>query len=162
VVIPDSLFGRSGKLRFRLFSSTRLFALPILERLFGNSPDESRPGVYQAAEDVMGRPFAFISLIPFGSKAGGTVGDYRVGFWPSERRRTRSEAYENPEGFIEVTPENQDTFVSGAFPAFAISSPTIRETSGRNTSCFAKRWLTNSSSSSTISRRTAFASSTWS
>jgi hypothetical protein len=115
VVIPDSLFGRSGKLRFRLFSSTRLFALPILERLFGNSPDESRPGVYQAAEDVMGRPFAFISLIPFGSKAGGTVGDYRVGFWPSERRRARSEAYENPEGFIEVTPENQDTFVSEHF-----------------------------------------------
>ena len=83
-VVPDSLFGRSGKLRFRLFSSTRLFALPILERLFGDSPDESRPGVYKAAEDIMGRPFAFISLIPFGSKAGGTVGDYRVGFWPSE------------------------------------------------------------------------------
>ena len=113
--VPDSLFGRSGKLRFRLFSSTRLFALPILERLFGNSPDEYRPGVYQAAEDIMGRPFAFISLIPFGSKAGGTVGDYRVGFWPSERRRTRSDAYENPEGFIEVTPENQDTYVSEHF-----------------------------------------------
>ena len=113
--VPDSLFGRSGKLRFRLFSSTRLFALPILERLFGNSPDESRPGVYKAAEDIMGRPFAFISLIPFGSKAGGTVGDYRVGFWPSERRRTRSDAYENPEGFIEVTPENQDTYVSEHF-----------------------------------------------
>jgi hypothetical protein len=112
---PDSLFGRSGKLRFRLFSSTRLFALPILERLFGNSPDESRPGVYHAAEDIMGRPFAFISLIPFGSKAGGTVGDYRVGFWPSERRRSRSDAYENPEGFIEVTPENQDTYVSEHF-----------------------------------------------
>ncbi len=114
-VVPDSLFGRSGKLRFRLFSSTRLFALPILERLFGDSPDESRPGIYKAAEDVMGRPFAFISLIPFGSKAGGAVGDYRVGFWPSERRRTRSEAYENPEGFIEVTPENQDTYVSEHF-----------------------------------------------
>jgi hypothetical protein len=113
--IPDSLFGRSGKLRFRLFSSTRLFALPILERLFGDSPDESRPGVYKAAEDIMGRPFAFISLIPFGSKAGGAVGDYRVGFWPSERRRTRSDAYENPEGFIEVTPENQDTYVSEHF-----------------------------------------------
>jgi hypothetical protein len=114
-VIPDSLFGRSGKLRFRLFSSTRLFALPILERLFGNSPDETRPGVYHAAEDIMGRPFAFISLIPFGSKAGGTVGDYRVGFWPSERRRNRTDAYENPEGFIEVTPENEDTYVSEHF-----------------------------------------------
>lgn len=113
-VIPDSLFGRSGKLRFRLFSSSRLFALPILERLFGNST-EDRPGVFHAAEDIMGRPFAFISMIPFAEKAGGRMGDYRVGFWPSEKRRTRSEAYENPEGFIEVTPENQDTYVSEHF-----------------------------------------------
>jgi len=116
-VFPDSLFGKSGKLRFRLFSSSRLFALPILERLFGDPPTDSRPGVYQAAEDVLGRPFAFISLIPFASKAGGTVGDYRVGFWPAEKKRRRpvAEAYENPEGFIEVTPENQDTYVSEHF-----------------------------------------------
>jgi hypothetical protein len=112
---PDSLFGRSGKLRFRLFSSSRLFALPILERLFGNGSVDDRPGVFHAAEDIMGRPFAFISLIPFAAKAGGAVGDYRVGFWPGERRRTRSEAYENPEGFIEVTADNQDTFVSEHF-----------------------------------------------
>jgi len=116
-VFPDSLFGKSGKLRFRLFSSSRLFALPILERLFGDPPTDSRPGVYQAAEDVLGRPFAFISLIPFASKAGGAVGDYRVGFWPAEKKRRRpvAEAYENPEGFIEVTPENQDTYVSEHF-----------------------------------------------
>jgi hypothetical protein len=113
-VVPDSLFGRSGKLRFRLFSSSSVFALPILERLFGNSP-EGRPGVFHAAEDIMGRPFAFISMIPFAEKAGGRMGDYRVGFWPSEKRRTRSEAYENPEGFIEVTPENQGTSVSEHF-----------------------------------------------
>jgi hypothetical protein len=44
------------------------------------------------------------------------VGDYRVGFWPNERRRrTTQEAYENPEGFIEVTAENQDTYVSEHF-----------------------------------------------
>jgi hypothetical protein len=113
-VVPDSLFGRSGKLRFRLFSSSRIFSLPILERLFGSSPPD-RPGVFQAAEDIMGRPFAFIAMIPFGDKAGGRMGDYRVGFWPAEKRRTRSEAYENPEGFIEVTPENQDTYVSEHF-----------------------------------------------
>ena len=113
--VPDSLFGRSGKLRFRLFSSSRLFALPILERLFGGGPVPDRPGVFQAAEDIMGRPFAFIAMIPFGEKAGGRMGDYRVGFWPAEKRRTRSEAYENPEGFIEVTPDNQDTYVSEHF-----------------------------------------------
>ena len=92
-VSPDSLFGRSGKLRFRLFSSSRLFGLPILERLFGNPEGEVRPGIYQAAEEIMGRPFAFISLIPFAAKDGGTMGDYRVGFWPSERRRNRSDRY---------------------------------------------------------------------
>jgi hypothetical protein len=113
--VPDSLFGRSGKLRFRLFSSARLFALPVLERLFGDPNADLHPGVFHAAEDIMGRPFAFISLIPFTAKAGGRVGDYRVGFWPAERRRTRSEQYENPEGFIEVTPENQDTYVSEHF-----------------------------------------------
>jgi hypothetical protein len=99
-----------------LFSSSRLFALPILETLFGNANGEARPGVYQAAEDIMGRPFAFISMIPFADKAGGRMGDYRVGFWPAEKRRKgRSVAYQNPEGFIEVTPENQDTYVSEHF-----------------------------------------------
>jgi len=113
----DSLFGRSGKLRFRLFSSSRLFALPILERLFGDPAVTPRPGVYTAAEDILGRPFAFISLVPFTAKIGGRLGDYRIGFWPSERRRrvARSEMYENPDGFIEITPENQDLYVSEHF-----------------------------------------------
>jgi hypothetical protein len=115
-VFPDSLFGRSGKLRFRLFNSSRLFALPILERLFGEPSSDVRPGVYHAAEDIIGKPFAFISLIPFGTKAGGRVGDYRVGFWPGERKKSvRSESYENPEGFIEVTAENQATQISEHF-----------------------------------------------
>jgi hypothetical protein len=114
-IVPDSLFGRSGKLRFRLFSSSGVFSLPILERLFGDPSAVARPGVYHAAEDILGRPFSFISLIPFAAKAGGAMGDYRIGFWPSERRRGRSEAYANPEGFIEVTPENQDILVSEHF-----------------------------------------------
>src|SRR4030095_11111552 len=115
-VLPDSLFGRSGKLRFRLFSASRLFALPILERLFGDPAADTRAGIYHAAEHIMGRPFALISLIPFTEKSGGKVGDYRVGFWPNERhRRTTQEAYENPEGFIEVTAENQDTYLSEHF-----------------------------------------------
>src|SRR5262249_37396961 len=86
-LFPDSLFGRSGKLRFRLFNSSRLFALPILERLFGEPSSDVRPGVYHADESLIGKPFAFISLIPFGSKAGSRVGDYRVGFWPGERKK---------------------------------------------------------------------------
>ncbi|MDF2775193.1 MAG: hypothetical protein K0S86_4693 [Geminicoccaceae bacterium] len=112
---PASLFGRSGKLRFKLFSSTTgLFGLPVLERLFSD-PTVVRPGVYAAAEDILGRPFSFISLIPFTAKSGGRLGDYRVGFWPSERRRGRTATYDNPEGFIEVTPETQDLYISEHF-----------------------------------------------
>jgi hypothetical protein len=69
-----------------------------------------------SAPDSGGGPrVAFITLVPFSVKAGGRVGDYHVGFWPAERRRARSEVYENPEGFIEVTPENQDTPLSEHF-----------------------------------------------
>ena len=39
-----------------------------------------------------------------------------MGFWPAERRKLLSTAaYANPEGFIEVTPENADTHVSEHF-----------------------------------------------
>jgi hypothetical protein len=115
IPFPDSLFGRSGKLRFLLLSPSRPFALPILEQLFGSPATEPPPGVYPAPEDILGRPFTFISLVPFTAKAGGAVGDYRVGFWPAERRRGRTSASEMPDGFIEVTPETQDVYVSEHF-----------------------------------------------
>src|SRR5262249_39539856 len=64
---------------------------------------------------VLSRPFAFIALRPFSDKQNGKMGDYRIGFWPNERGRYTSDAYENPDGFIEVTPENQDTRISEHF-----------------------------------------------
>lgn len=49
----------------------------------------------------------------FAQKVKASLNGYRLGYWPEERgRRLRSEAYRNPEGFIEVTPENEDTRVS--------------------------------------------------
>jgi hypothetical protein len=72
-------------------------------------------GMVSAPDSGGGPRVAFITLVPFSMKAGGRVGDYHVGFWPAERRRARSEVYENPEGFIEVTPENQDTPLSEHF-----------------------------------------------
>jgi uncharacterized protein YcbK (DUF882 family) len=51
----------------------------------------------------------------FGDKIAGSVGTYRVGYWPEEKGRLRSEAYENPQGFIEVTPQNQAMLVSSHF-----------------------------------------------
>lgn len=112
--MDDTLLGRSGKLRARQVVRTRGMRIPALERLFGDSSLIERPGVH-AARDSAGRSLALITLVPFESKDRGRLGSYRMGFWPAERRAPRSAAYQNPDGFIEVTPENQDTPVSEHF-----------------------------------------------
>ena len=111
----DSLLGRSGKLRARFLLGTEVsLVLPVLRYFFGDSV--SQPGVYPLEASLFdGHPFSLITLLPFNRKARGRVGDYRVGWWPAERHRLRSTAYENPDGFIRVTPDNQDTPVSEHF-----------------------------------------------
>ena len=111
----DTLYGRSGKLRVHFVSRRRgVFAIPILTRLFGDSAI-ARPGVYAVQDSGLGRLMNFVTLLPFEDKVSGRVGDYRVGFWPEERGRTTSEAYENPDGFVVVTPQNEDLQVSEHF-----------------------------------------------
>jgi hypothetical protein len=102
-------------LRVRFVSRRRgVFAIPILTRLFGDSAIV-KPGVYAVEDSGLGRLMNFVTLLPFEDKVSGRVGDYRVGFWPEERGRTRSEAYENPDGFVVVTPENEDLQLSEHF-----------------------------------------------
>jgi hypothetical protein len=113
VRFADSLRGLSGKLFARFVSpAVRTPAVPVFAQLFGDS-SLSRPGMYPLAS--LARPFAFITLHPFAEKRGLKLGSYRLGFWPAEKHRARSEAYENPDGFIEVTPENASTPVSEHF-----------------------------------------------
>jgi Peptidase M15 len=111
----DPIFGRSGKLRARLLggSSNGILSFPFLSRLLKGRLGE--PGVHRVEDAKLGRPFSFIRLLPFSAKVNGRIGAYRMGFWPSERGRTRTLAYGNPAGFIEVTPDNQDTQVSEHF-----------------------------------------------
>jgi uncharacterized protein YcbK (DUF882 family) len=108
-LVADSLYGRSGKLQV-----SRPLAIPVLERLFG---DDIRaiPGIYNVSDSAGKRPFSIISLLPFSQKQGAKVGSYRMGFWPAERRTVQSAAYENPDGFIAVYPENLDMKVSEHF-----------------------------------------------
>jgi uncharacterized protein YcbK (DUF882 family) len=114
--IDDSLRGRSGKLLMRLVTRARAtLALPLFARLFGDSAVE-KPGIYSLPDSIRAHPFTFVALRPFTDKQRGRVGSYRLGFWPSERRgRITTDAYENPDGFIEVTPENQDMQISEHF-----------------------------------------------
>lgn len=116
LVIPDSLRGRSGKLRARIVpppADAELQVSPVA-RLFG--PESlRRPAVWMVRDSVSNRPFAFITLLPFGEKRDGRVGSYRVGRWPSEGRTPRDESYRVPAGFIEVTEENADLRISENF-----------------------------------------------
>lgn len=108
----DSLKGRSQKLRARFVSPSRAMTLPVLRELFGDSAG-TQPGVY-ATNDSTG-PFHFITMRPFTDKVQGRIGRYRIGFFPAEQRTARSTAYQNPEGFLEVTAANKDTPISEHF-----------------------------------------------
>jgi hypothetical protein len=64
--------------------------------------------------------FSVITMLPFEAKKQGRIGTYLIGSWPSERgrvgpRNAPADRYANPRGFIEITPQNQDTPVSEHF-----------------------------------------------
>lgn len=113
--VDDSLRGLSGKLlaRFVGGSTTNAYANSAFAQLFG-SPSRMTPGVYAVTDSTLAHPFAFIDLVPFAEKQQGRVGGYRIGYWPGERESV-ADAYANPAGFIEVTPENEDTRISQHF-----------------------------------------------
>ena len=109
----DALRGLSGQLFARFVSPTvKTPAVPVFAQLFGDS-SLTKPGMYPVSP--LARPFAFITMHPFAEKRGSTLGSYRLGFWPAERHRVKSQAYANPQGFIEVTQGNMDTQVSEHF-----------------------------------------------
>lgn len=79
----------------------------------------SLPGASIATASVQGGPNngaeTVFTMRSFGQKVRAWLNGYRLGYWPQEKGRVRSEAYKNPDGFIEVTPENEDTRVSEHF-----------------------------------------------
>jgi hypothetical protein len=79
----------------------------------------SLPGAQMASASVQGGDTPGVETVftmrSFGQKVRALLNGYRLGYWPQEKGRLRSEAYKNPDGFIEVTPENEDTRVSEHF-----------------------------------------------
>lgn len=108
----DTLSGLSGKLWMKTQAATGDTAT-ILARLFGDSAART-PGLYAINDSGVSSPFHFVNLVPFSEKKRGMLGVYRMGSWPAERSAV-SERYANPPGFIRVTPENQDTYISAHF-----------------------------------------------
>lgn len=111
LALGDSLLGASGKLRARLVPMAELARLAGLV----DTSDGRQRGVYQVIGGVEGKSFAVLPLRPFSLKTGAFVGSYRMGYWPAERRAVRLQAYQNPRGFIEVTPANAGTRISEHF-----------------------------------------------
>ncbi len=107
--IFDSLIGFSGKLRARFMTPSQSSAIPVLKELFGTYAVET-PGTYTTTDEDIGT-FHLITMRPFADKIGGRIGQYRIGVFPSERRRAGS----NPTGFLEVTSSSQHTSVSENF-----------------------------------------------
>ena len=109
LALDDSLLGFSGKLRARFLPPVDAVELErALDAMRRAAPDVAtiRPGV--AALTV-------VSMVPFEAKVSGRMGLYRMGFWPGEIRASRSAAYDNPPGFIQVTQANQDLQLSEHF-----------------------------------------------
>ena len=108
------LAGRSGKLLAHFVLPPRSIQIPAIS---GNLAYTSKviPQIQVISGASRVGQFSMITMRSFRDKIAGSVGAYRVGFWPEEKGRLRSEAYENPEGFIEVTPQNQDTRISEHF-----------------------------------------------
>jgi len=79
----------------------------------------SLPGAQMASASLQGAQppsnETVFTMRSFGQKVRALLNGYKLGYWPEEKGRVRSEAYKNPDGFIEVTPENEDTRVSEHF-----------------------------------------------
>lgn len=110
----DTIFGRSGRLLARFFAPPRRMEVEPIARLFGKR-EQKNTSTVAVTDSASGRQISLITLLPFADKVNGRVGDYHVGRFPAEKRPPRSAAYENPDGFIEVTLENKDTPVSEHF-----------------------------------------------
>jgi uncharacterized protein YcbK (DUF882 family) len=111
----QGLKGRSGKLRLRILGPSRALAIPIIQRLFGDSA-VSTPGLHTSHDTTVdAREVSVATVVPFEEKSGRFVDGYRVGYWPEEKGRLRSTSYVNPDGFVKVTEEMQDLPVSEHF-----------------------------------------------
>ena len=128
----DPLRGESGRLRFaarqpgsRIVERTPEGSSARLSGGTGELTTEftapKNAGIYKLAVEIDKatraiEDFNIITLVPLAEKTGGKIGAYHLGQWPFEKGgKPKSPEYATPSGFIEVTPENQNTYVSEHF-----------------------------------------------
>jgi hypothetical protein len=112
LVLPQFL-GFSGKLRALQVTPEKIGESPALAAIMAQY-GIAAAGIHNVGlVSPAGDSVALIALIPFAAKNGGTFQGYRIGYWPRERKSVT--LYGLPDGFIEVTQENQDVPLSSRF-----------------------------------------------
>lgn len=112
VTLPDSLLGLSGALRFRTLTPAAALSIPGFVAVYGEQALH-RPAIHLVPMEG-DSTFALIVMRPFGEKRGEVLNGYRLGRWPAERWMMARNYY-NPDGFVEVTPENEHLPLSTHF-----------------------------------------------
>ncbi|HXG70868.1 MAG TPA: D-Ala-D-Ala carboxypeptidase family metallohydrolase [Gemmatimonadaceae bacterium] len=109
-VPPVRGMGHSGKIFARFMLPEPKAALPYFSGTNATPSSSSHPAA-EAGRDAE----VVFTMRSFAQKVRTHLNGYRLGYWPAERGRRRSDTYRNPDGFIEVTRENQDTRISEHF-----------------------------------------------
>src|SRR5260221_476254 len=92
----SNLAGKSGRLLARFVLPAHSLTVPPLAHNL-NYTSKLIPTVQEIAGASNFGKFSLITMKSFGEKIAGSVGTYRVGYWPEEKGRLRSEAYDNPD-----------------------------------------------------------------
>jgi hypothetical protein len=136
LALPDSLPGGAA-IAYLPTTAAVTDSAAAVERAAGQPPAEA--GIWSLLIGLRGAVrvvpnLSLITLVPATSIRGGRIGGYRIGQWP------RGEgAYSAPRGFVQVTPENMDTYVSthfqlkdfltkgqeGVWPKYVVLSPRL-------------------------------------
>lgn len=111
VILADSMFGRSGALRFRALTAAEALEVPGFVERFGEQAIHT-PGIREVPSRA--GPFALLVMRPFGAKRGEVLNGYRLGRWPAERW-LMARNYFNPDGFVEVMPNTAQLRLSEHF-----------------------------------------------
>jgi uncharacterized protein YcbK (DUF882 family) len=102
IQIGDSLRGRSGALRFATLTAAEASRYPGFVDAYGE-PQIHRPASLPVVAGA--DTFSLVVMRPFAAKRGDVLNGYRLGRWPAERW-LMARNYFNPDGFVEVVPEN--------------------------------------------------------
>jgi hypothetical protein len=116
LIASSDMLGLSGRLRAVMGTPDALEGYPALQPILtGSTPEATPAGPWPRLSTPDGDSFTVVPLVPLAEAGKAGFGAYRVGRWPQEGSTSTAARYAPPQGFIDVTPENEGTNVSASF-----------------------------------------------